>query len=275
MEIFVKVISNTLLVIAICAVLPAHAQDALTVNFSDPSRPGLLKVNIFNGGIVVRTHPGREVIIDSKSSSNQNRTSPFGPPDGLRRIDSNATGLTVEEENNVMTVTARNFSRSGDLEIQVPVKTNLNLRTMNGGEIVVDGVEGEIEATHMNGAVSLNNVAGSVVAHSMNGRVMVGLREITPNKSMSFTSMNGDVDITLPPATKANLKMRTDNGEIRSDFEIQLRPISPPTVEDSRNRGAGNLRIQTGKTTNGTINGGGPDVDLRTLNGNVYIRKGK
>lgn len=87
--------------------------------------------------------------------------------------------------------------------------------------------------------------------------------------------MNGDVDITLPPATKANLKMRTDNGEIRSDFEIQLRPISPPTVEDSRNRGAGNLRIQTGKTTNGTINGGGPDVDLRTLNGNVYIRKGK
>src|SRR5262249_57519438 len=124
-----------------------------------------------------------------------------------------------------------------------------DVRSRSGGESVVDGVEGESEGCHMNGAVSLNNVAGSVVAHSMNCRVMVGLREITPNKSMSFTSMNGDVDITLPPATKANLKMRTDNGEIRSDFEIQLRPISPPTVEDSRNRGAGNLRIQTGKTT--------------------------
>ena len=273
-----KVALNTILAAAISVVAPAYGQDAggdrLTVNFSDPSRTGLLKVNFMNAGISVKAHAGRDVIIESKSSNRRGRTRPSTTPDGLRRIDGNANGLTVEEENNVMSIMTRNFGDSGDLEIQVPVKTNLNLRTLNGGAIVVEGIEGEIEVTNTNGDVQLRNVAGSVVAHTTNGSLSASLREITANKPMSFTSMNANVDITLPPATKANLKIRADNGEAYSDFDIQLRPGAPPTVDDSRNRG-GRYRIQTDKTINGTINGGGPDFEVRTFNGNIYIRKAK
>jgi hypothetical protein len=244
--------------------------DRVVVNFSDPSRPGLLKVNLVNNAVTVKTHNGNDVIIESTSRRGRGRID--RPPAGLRRIDSNS-GLTVEEENNVMTVSVRNFNNSGDLEIQVPGKTNLNLRTVNGGDLVVEGVEGEIEVTNTNGPVMLNNVAGSIVAHATNGRVVASLRDVTPNKPMSFTSMNANLDITLPANVKANLKMRTDNGATYSDFDIQLRPTAP-TVEDSRNQG-GRFRIQTDRTITGTINGGGPDFDLRTLNGNIYIRKSK
>jgi len=269
-----RVISTAVFVIFNLAVT-ASAQgqdvsaDRLVVNFSDPSRPGLLRVNLVNNAVSVKTHPGREVIIESTSRGGRR-----GPdrrvPTGLRRIDTNP-GLAVEEENNVMTVT--NMRNSGNLEIQVPAKTNLNLRTVNGGNLQVDDVEGEIEVTNTNGSVMLNNVAGSVIAHATNGRVVATLREVTPNKPMSFTSMNAHIDITFPANVKANLKMRTDNGATYSDFDIQLRPTSL-TVEDNRNQG-GRYRIQTDRTINGTINGGGPDFDLRTLNGNIYIRKGK
>jgi len=228
-----------------------------------------LRVNLVNNGVTVKTHPGTEVIIESTSRGGRRGGPDRGVPAGLRRIDSNP-GLAVEEENNVMTVT--NMRNSGNLEIQVPAKTNLNLRTVNGGNINVEGVEGEIEVTNTNGNVLLNNVAGSVIAHATNGRVVATLREVTPNKPMSFTSMNAHIDITLPANVKANLKMRTDNGATYSDFDIQLRPTSP-TVEDNRTQG-GRYRIQTDRTINGTINGGGPDFDLRTLNGNIYIRKG-
>jgi hypothetical protein len=268
-----KAVSIAILVGTMWSAVPAHGQDAVTVNFSNPSRPGLVKVMLFNGGIVVREHSGRDVIFESRASINRGR--PTSGPDGLRRIDSNASGLTIEEENNVMTVTTRNFGRNADLEIRVPAKTNLNLKTMNGGDIVVEGVDGEIEVTNMNGGVVLNNVAGSVVAHSANGRVAASLREVTPNKPMSFTSFNGNVDLTLPANARANLKMRTDNGEAYSDFDVQLRSNAPTTVEDSRSQGRGRFKIQTDRTINGTINGGGPDFDLRTLNGNIYIRKGK
>src|SRR5262249_2168902 len=154
------------------------------VNFTDPSRPGLLKVNLFNNGITVRSYNGKEIIIETTSRRGR-RGRPDTTPDGLRRIDTNVAGLTVEEENNVMSINARSPNDSGDLDIQVPVKTNLNLRTVNGGNITVEGVEGEIEVSNTNGGVMLNNVAGSVVVPTTNGRKVASFRGITPNKPMS------------------------------------------------------------------------------------------
>jgi len=265
----------TLMAAAMWLAVPAQAQDAsgdrLTVNFSDPARPGLLKVTSMNGGISVKTHAGRDVIIDSKASQNGNRRRPQGRADGLRRIGPNTSGITVEEENNVMSITT-GFSGGSDIEIQVPVKTNLTLKVMNGRAITVDGVDGEIEVNNANGDIILTNVSGSAVAHSSNGKLIASLKDLTPNKPMSFVSMNGDVDITLPGTAKANLKMRTDNGETYSDFDIQMRPGTPPQVERNAN---GRTPIQTDKTLNGTINGGGPDFDLRTFNGDIFIRKAK
>ena len=82
--------------------------------------------------------------------------------------------------------------------------------------------------TAVNGSVMLTDVAGAAVVHSTNGEVKVTLRQVTPQKPMSFTSFNGDVDVTLPPNTKANLKMRTDHGEVLTDFDVQIqqRPTS-------------------------------------------------
>jgi len=236
----------------------------MILNFSDTSRPGLVKVNLVNGAITVRVHSGNNVVIQGSSVRRTNQTAAEAA--GLRRIGSTGNGLVVEEENNVISVASRGMGDSS-LDIQVPAKTNLNLKTVNGGEIRVDGVEGEIEVENTNGGVLLNNVSGSVVAHATNGRVTASLREITPNKAMSFTSMNSNVDITLPPATKANLNIRTDNGEAWSDFDVESRPAG----EDNRNRG-GRPRD---RSVVEAINGGGPEFDLRTLNGNIYIRKGK
>jgi hypothetical protein len=77
---------------------------------------------------------------------------------------------------------------------------------------------------------------------------------------MSFSSMNGSVDVTLPPTSKLNVKLRTQNGGIWTDFDIQTQPGSTGQGE---------------KTITGTINGGGADFDLRTHNGNIYLRKEK
>ncbi len=252
----------------------AYAQDSgdrITVNFSDPSKPGLLRVNVVNGAITVKAHTGRDVIIEGKAPNRRQSET----REGLRRIDANNAGLSIEEENNVMTISSRNPNNGGNVDILVPAKTNLNLRAVNGGAIAVEDVEGEIEVNNTNGNIALNNVAGSVVAHAQNGRLVASLRELTPNKPMSFTSMNANVDVTLPANAKANLKIRTDNGEAWSDFDIQRQSSAPPVVEDTRRGGTGRYRIQTDRTINATINGGGPDFEVRTLNGNIYLRKGK
>ena len=45
---------------------------------------------------------------------------------------------------------------------------------------------------------------------------------VDPNKPLSFSSMNGTIDVTLPADFKANVKLRTDHGEIYSDFDFKL-----------------------------------------------------
>ena len=94
--------------------------------------------------------------------------------------------------------------RPVDAIIQVPTRTSLNLNAINDGDIRVDQVQGELEVSCLNGAVTLTQVSGSAIAHALNGDVKVTFASIDPNKSMSFSSLNGDIDVTFPASFKAN-----------------------------------------------------------------------
>jgi DUF4097 and DUF4098 domain-containing protein YvlB len=157
--------------------------------------------------------------------------------------------------------------------IEVPVNTNLQLRTINGPAIDVTGVHGDLEIENTNGAITLTGVSGSVVAHTVNGAVTASLDHITGNKPMSFTSMNGKVDVTLPSNTKARLRIKSDNGSIFSDFDVKMEADSnKPVVEDTRSQN-GKYKITVDRAVTGTINGGGPEYTFQTMNGNILIHK--
>jgi hypothetical protein len=251
------------------------AQDnPVTVPFSDPARPGTLRVNVMSGSLSVKAYNGKDVIIQTKarsSSSGRSRSQREAEAQGLRRLEAVSTGLSIEEDNNVMTITT-NRMNSSEIEIQVPTRTNLKLAMTNGDNMVIEGVDGDIEANNQNGNLSLNDVAGSVVAHSTNGNVIATVKRVAAQKPMSFISMNGKVDVTLPPDTKANLKLRTDNGDVWTDFDVQIKPNTAPPETPTRVPGRP-FRIQVDRSIMGAINGGGPDFEIRSFNGNVYIRK--
>jgi DUF4097 and DUF4098 domain-containing protein YvlB len=125
----------------------------------------------------------------------------------------------------------------------------------------------------MNGSIVLTNVSGSVVASSQNGAITVGLDKIAPGKPMSFTTLNGKIDVTLPGDTKAKLRLKTDNGAVYSDFDVKLEPdTSKPVVEDARSQG-GKYRIRMDHSVYGSINGGGPEYRFETMNGSILIHK--
>ena len=203
----------------------------LTVPFSDPSRPGTVNVSLFNGEITVRASTGRDVIINTEGRVTNSRDQPSGKGTGLRRL-SQPAGLSVTEENNVMTINSGRMMDGGDVDIQVPARTNLKLNTVNGDEIRVERIEGDIEVTALNGSITLTDVAGAAVVNSTNGDVKVTLRQVTPDKPMSFTSFNGDVDVMLPANVKANLKMRTDHGEVLTDFDVQIQQRAADVFPD-------------------------------------------
>ena len=270
--------------VAGCTVLLAMAAlgqetpgDRVSVPFRDSSRPGMVKVNLMSGGITVKGYDGKEVVVEARlrGGKTSRKEKQDNKAEGLKRIEIATTGLTVEEEDNVVSVSTSPLGHAVDVSLQVPAKTSLKLGCMNDGGILVEKVEGELEASNLTGPVTLTNVSGVVIAHSLNGEVRIQMDQVTPDKPMSFSTLNGDIDVTLPADVKARVKLETQNGAIYSDFEIGLeKNPGLPSVEDGRKDG-GRYRIVFDKGVIGTINGGGPEIHFKTVNGNIHIRKGK
>jgi DUF4097 and DUF4098 domain-containing protein YvlB len=243
--------------------------DRIPVTLSDPSRPARVKVSLVNGGITVKGYEGKEVVVEARVRNHENSRNEGGP----KRLTISTTGLSVEEENNEVNINTESYNRAIDVTVSVPVHTSLKLRAINDGDIAVTGVDGELDVDDINGAVTLNNVSGSVVAHALNGHVYATLTRVEPQKAMAFSSLNGDIDVTFPADLKANVSIRSDQGDVFSDFDVQLQTTTAqPVVEDSRGHG-GKYRVKIDKTVRGTINGGGPEIQFRNFQGKIYIRK--
>jgi hypothetical protein len=251
-----------------CAAL-ALGQDTQkeTIQFSNPSAPHKLNVELMVGAVTVKGYDGRDVVIEYSTNGNPNYykrgRAQEPPPPGMHRIGGNLA-LDISESNNTVTIKT-SFPVSGDFNIQVPADTSVRVNTIGGKAITIDNISGEIEANNMNGQVTVTNASGPVVAHSMNGRVTVSLNRVPPDKDMSFSTMNGNVDVTLPADAKANFKMRADNGDIYTDFDVKLDGQAAPQT--------GKRKARDGGTQSGTINGGGPEIQFTTFNGRIVIHK--
>ncbi len=253
---------------------PGNSQ-AITVTPTDPASPVTLRVNFVMGDIIVRGSNRKDVVIepatkDGDSLLMSNRSDP-AEARGLRKLTQSA-GFSVEQRDNDIEVRSTGMRQSVAVVIQVPTRANLNLATVNDGDVRVENVDGELEIGNVNGSIELTDVGGTIVAHMVNGDVAAKVTRVTPDKSSAFTSLNGEIDVTLPAATKASLKLRSDNGDVFSDFDLQLEQRAARTSgEDLRRNG----RYRVDRMISGTINGGGAQIEGRTFNGNVYIRKGK
>jgi len=257
-----------LMCVAIAA--PIFAQEHIAVPLADPARPVTMSVHMLRGSVTVKGYSGREIIVDTQGGSESKVESTH---EGMHRIGGSNNDMSIESENNKVSISSHG-NHKGDVVIQTPVNTSLNIRTLNGGELVIEGLSGEIDAQNLNGKVTVRNVSGSVLAHSLNGAVTVSITSVKSGSPMGFSSLNGTVDVTLPANVAADFSMKTNRGEIFSDFDVKLKSPPKPIVEESDSK-KGKYRVKTDGAVVGSVNGGGPEYKFTTLNGNIYIRKGK
>jgi Putative adhesin len=120
--------------------------------------------------------------------------------------------------------------------------------------------------------VTLMNIAGSAVAHALNGKLTASFTRVN-QKPMAFSSLNGDIDVTFPADLKANVSLRSDRGDVFSDFDVNMQALSSQAVVDDARSHGGKYKVKIDKTVRGTINGGGPEMQFNNFNGQIYIRK--
>ena len=249
------------------------AKEQLRVALSVPGKPGSLEVELVNGSIRVTGYSGKDVVIDATARGSKHPSTSPGSAAGLRRISAgNPLNLTAEEKNNRVEVTTESWKGPVDLTIRVPRNFSLKVSTVNDGDITIDNVAGELEVTNVNGDITLNQVAGSAVANTVNGDLRATFTSITAGAPMAFSTLNGKVDVTLPANARAALKMKSDRGEVYSDFDVALTKGQPKVARTSQD---GLSRLRTDDWTYGKINSGGAELTLKTFNGNIFLRKAK
>ena len=271
----------TLIPLALTLTFTVTAQEApaerVVVPASKSSRSRLININLLNGGVTVKAYAGKEIIVESHSSTRSMRDRHRGPSevDGLKRLElPGVSGLEIDEDDNEINIRTR-YNASSDLVVSVPVESSVKVRCTNGGDIVVEGVHGEVDANNLNGRVTLTGISGTVIAHSLNGAIKVSMDRIDPTKPISFSTMNGEVDVTLPADFRANLKMKTDNGDIYSDFDIKIDPSRNKSVVEPSASTNGRFHMKADRTMYGTVNGGGQEASFTTYNGRISVRKKK
>jgi len=249
--------------IVVCSLAAAQDSEGRVVV---PARPGghvrQVHVHVLNSAVTVKTYAGNDVIVEAGSR-------PARTSGGMRRLDG-PRGLTIDETDNAIEIHA-DPTLHGPLALTVPADTSVDLHTINGA-LTVDGVHGEVDTDTLNGRTELNGISGTVVAHTLNGPIHVVMDLVDPSKPLSFSSLNGPIDVTLPADVKANLKFKTMRSDIYSDFEIALGG-SMPTEKD--NSSGLKFRLRFDNNFEGIINGGGVAASFHTLHGTIYLRKKK
>ncbi|MGD8427393.1 MAG: DUF4097 family beta strand repeat-containing protein [Balneolaceae bacterium] len=247
----------------------SKAQDQLAVPLSNPGQPGKLKIGIVRGSITVHGYDGKEVLISYKGDEDEDNGQKV-TKNGLRRISNNSVGFEVSENDNEVEVSGTSPMKEVSFDITVPKNFDLHLSTVNGGELVVENVTGEMELSNVNGEITLRNVGGSGLVNTVNGDILATFKSVTPNKPMAFSNLNGDIDVTFPAKTAMKAKMKSEWGDVYTDFKMDIKRSDAEKVNTSE---GGTYKVSVNNWIYGTINGGGPEYLFKSMRGDIYIRK--
>ena len=172
-------------------------------------------------------------------------------PRGLRLRATTGNGdLSVERAGGEVEMQTGNGAvRVGETEGRVSVGTG-------NGEVEVESARGPVRASSGNGRIFVSTSEGPVSAQTGNGDIDVRMKTLSDAADMNFQSGSGSIRVTLPPNFNGQLEASTGNGELRSDFEIEIRGRLDP------------------RHMRGVIGRGGRLIRMQTGNGRIEIRKG-
>lgn len=204
----------------------------------------------------------KEVVLDVNEKNGTAQLYPNGPFRG-NNGDSNFHEHGFHEHYD------RAYEVTYNFIVHVPTNMDLRLHSVNGA-LSAKNVRGEFDLHTINGAVDMDQISGKGKAYALNGGTKIVFRD-QPTGDCNLQSFNGKLDVTLPSNLNANLKYKTFNGAVYTDFDGSPLPIAVETEKkDGKFVIRGRNSYQAMK-----IGNGGPELSLETFNGSIQVKKGK
>jgi hypothetical protein len=239
--------------------------EQLVINLTQSSLPAMLTFENPKGSIKVTGFDGEVMLV---TGALRFRDTEKVAGNGMRKIDQNALDISAEVNGNNVLLQCRTTGKTIDFDIKVPRNTSLKLKSLDNGNVDIVNINGEIEIENANGDITLENIAGSAVLSSVYGKISASFKAVNPKSPMMFTSFEGDISVTFPGTINARLKMKSEKGQILSDFDI-IPSKRQPVVTNVENTRIYSLE----DWVTGSINSGGPEYVIKSYKGDIVLKK--
>ncbi len=122
---------------------------------------------------------------------------------------------------------------------------------INSGARVSIDIDYEIYVP-ANASIRLKTISGNVISEYTKGKY-------------TLETISGKIDLRLPATTRCNFGVKTISGDVYTDLSFEL----PKSNDDGLSRVGGKYESEL------RLNGGGEMVTLKTISGDIFLRKKK
>ncbi|HTJ11345.1 MAG TPA: DUF4097 family beta strand repeat-containing protein [Dinghuibacter sp.] len=216
----------------------------------------------FNGDLPVEGYSGNEIVITAEGLGERPERAK-----GLTAVypggdDNTGIGLNVTKDGgHIVAHCILPFNRDGHYKIKVP--SNLRIKINRGcersAEVNVSNMTNEVDVNNCHD-ITLKNVTGPLILNTISGDIKVTFTQLAKDKPISIASISGEIDVTMPASAAVNLEMSTISGGMYTDFDLKSND------KDMKKVGGGAVGTK--------LNGGGVDLKITNVSGNIYLRKG-
>ena len=231
------------------------------------------KIEVINvlGKLTLKNTSGNAIVIESDFNHEK--------PDraeGLSLLgsveDNSQLGINVSEENGIVTISGVTKKvQDYAYTIMVPEGISISIDYHNpfaSDSLEIDSYKGSVELKTLTADVKINNCTGPFTVSSTSGNIEAVFSSLDQEHPSSLASVSGFVDVTLPSSVKANLKVSTITGDMYNNLDLKS------TSELNENERAEGLENIGGKSKSEyQLNGGGQKLLLKSISGNIYLRK--
>jgi hypothetical protein len=243
---------------------------------------GVLALYNINGPLSVEGYAGDKVMIevDETLSADDTATLETGKHEFKLAFDQANDSILVYIAAPYDSRPHHNWNRNDDddrieynfqlsFTVKVPYNTNLDISTVNKGDVSVQDVSGALRVRNVNGAITINNAQGVTRAHTINGNLTVNYLKEPPGNSDYYT-LNGRLTVTYPKTLSADLQFKSMNGKFFTDFpNVEELPV---VVTKNVNHDGGGTTYKLNIDKRVRIGNGGKLLHFETMNGNIYIK---
>ncbi|WP_282042943.1 DUF4097 family beta strand repeat-containing protein [Winogradskyella flava] len=216
---------------------------------------------IANTTIILKTHNNPSLLIsDSENKRIKKGALGLKPTFGKDNTDFN---VFVEQNNSTLRVESFQPRIADPLVIYLPETIKISVESRINNDINISDFKNEVEAKTNRGDIKIINVKGPVIVENARGNTFIVFEEVSQNSPISIINSHGDIDITIPENTKADIEVSVPRGELYTDLEL----ISVENSEEEEDK------MRSTRTIKSKLNYGGVSIMIVASLGNIYLRK--